>query len=368
MINLSLEFPPDVTASDIPGIVSAIHFAHDHGVVVVGASGNESDSQIAYPARDSDAISVGATTLDRCLADYSNGGARLDLVAPGGGNDADAPGRRGLPPRPQPARHLPDDVRRPEQPGRFSFPGGWYGTSMAAPQVAAAAAMVIASGVIGRAPDARRRSSRGSSRPPSRWGGPGRTTTTATGCSTSARRRPARVPLANAGDSSSPGAHVVLTIRTEHGAWWETLFGTDPSRKRLAPVIPLLPTTIRSSRVLLGDVEDRVRGVALTRVRLNLGDAGAPRLRRGPVEQLEHVRARVHGPLDVARHLRALQQQPLLVRGRLVRADDLELRLQVEREADRVPDGRRRGIRAVGSDEDRSEHRVDRRPPLRRVS
>ncbi len=152
VINLSLEFPPDVTASDIPGIVSAIHFAHNHGVVVVGASGNESDSQIAYPARDSDAISVGATTLDRCLADYSNGGARLDLVAPGGGNDATLQGNAAC----HPDRNLPDIYQMtfgdPSTPGRFSFPGGWYGTSMAAPQVAAAAAMVIASGVIGAHP------------------------------------------------------------------------------------------------------------------------------------------------------------------------------------------------------------------------
>jgi serine protease len=152
VINLSLEFPPDVTASDIPGIVSAIHFAHARGAVVVGASGNESDSQIAYPARDSDAISVGATTLDRCLADYSNGGARLDLVAPGGGNDATLQGDASC----HPERNLPDIYQMtfadPSSPGRFSFPGGWYGTSMAAPQVSAAAAMVIASGVIGRHP------------------------------------------------------------------------------------------------------------------------------------------------------------------------------------------------------------------------
>jgi serine protease len=40
----------------------------------------------------------------------------------------------------------------PAHPRRFGFPGGWYGTSMAAPEVSAAAAMVIASGVIGRHP------------------------------------------------------------------------------------------------------------------------------------------------------------------------------------------------------------------------
>src|SRR3954468_2060157 len=36
-------------------------------------------------------------------------------------------------------------------------------------------------------------------------------------------------------------------IRTLQGAWWLTLLGTEPSRKRLAPVMPLLPTTMRSA-------------------------------------------------------------------------------------------------------------------------
>jgi serine protease len=43
---------------------------------------------VAYPARDSQVISVGATTFTGCLADYSNAGRGLDLVAPGGGQDA----------------------------------------------------------------------------------------------------------------------------------------------------------------------------------------------------------------------------------------------------------------------------------------
>src|SRR5207249_3629430 len=77
------------TVRDIPDIVSAIRFAHRRGVVVVAASGNEGSGRIAYPARVPDVISVGATTADRCLAYYSNGGRRLDLVAPGGGDDAD---------------------------------------------------------------------------------------------------------------------------------------------------------------------------------------------------------------------------------------------------------------------------------------
>ena len=42
-------------------------------------------------------------------------------------------------------------------------------------------------------------------------------------------------------------AQVVRMISTEQGAWWETLLGTEPSRKRLAPVMPLLPTITRSA-------------------------------------------------------------------------------------------------------------------------
>jgi serine protease len=152
VINLSLEFDPSVTAGDIPDILSAIRFARSRGVVVVGASGNEGTSEIAYPARASAAISVGATTLDRCLAAYSNGGPKLDLVAPGGGGDATLPSN----PNCHPLRNLPDVFQmtfvNQSNPSRFGFPGGWYGTSMAAPEVAAGAAMVIASGVIGPHP------------------------------------------------------------------------------------------------------------------------------------------------------------------------------------------------------------------------
>ena len=55
-----------------------------------------------------------------------------------------------------PTRTLPDITQLtffdPSNPGRFGYPSGWYGTSMSAPHVAAAAALVIASGVVGRHP------------------------------------------------------------------------------------------------------------------------------------------------------------------------------------------------------------------------
>jgi len=152
VINLSIEFSPGTTSTQIPDVASAVTFAHDHGVVVVGAAGNDEDNALDYPARLPDVISVGATTRDLCLAVYSDVGRGLDLVAPGGGLDAaSVPGSSC-----HPSRNLPDIYQitfaNPQRPGVFSIPGGWYGTSMAAPVVSAAAAMVIASGVLGPHP------------------------------------------------------------------------------------------------------------------------------------------------------------------------------------------------------------------------
>ena len=154
IVNLSLEFDPSITARQVPGIISAIRFAHRKGAVVVAAAGNESDASVAYPARARYAISVGATTEHLCQADYSNSGSGLDLVAPGGGNDADNADN------PRDAQYC-----RPELTGRdiyqqtfvrspreFGLPGGYQGTSMAAPHVSATAALVIAAGVIGKHP------------------------------------------------------------------------------------------------------------------------------------------------------------------------------------------------------------------------
>jgi serine protease len=153
LINLSLEFSLGVNAADIPDIISAIHYAHRHGAIVVAAAGNEGVSQLAYPAAAPEVISVGATTRDRCLADYSNGGPRLDLVAPGGGDDSPS---MMSDPNCHPDRSLPTiyqlTLLNPNHPARFGYPGDVYGTSMSAPEVTATAALVIASGVLGPHP------------------------------------------------------------------------------------------------------------------------------------------------------------------------------------------------------------------------
>jgi serine protease len=152
VINLSLEFSSNVTASDIPELIQALRYARRHGVFVAAAAGNEAHTAIAYPARVSDVVAVGATTEHGCLADYSNDGAGLTLVAPGGGADANLPGDPNCHPEQPAGRDIFQVTFTGSSPRRFGIPTGYEGTSMAAPHVSAAAALVIASGVLGRRP------------------------------------------------------------------------------------------------------------------------------------------------------------------------------------------------------------------------
>jgi serine protease len=152
VINLSLEFSPGVTASDIPELIEALRYAHRRGVVVVAAAGNEGHTAIAFPARAPTVVSVGATTEHGCLAAYSNDGTGLTLVAPGGGADASLPGDPNCKPELPPGRDIFQVTFSGTSPRVFGLPTGYEGTSMAAPHVSATAALVIASGVLGRHP------------------------------------------------------------------------------------------------------------------------------------------------------------------------------------------------------------------------
>lgn len=134
-------------------MIDAVDEAHDtYGAVVVAAAGNTAvdlGRQGAlgdgfYPAAAQSAIAVGATTHLDEHAVFSNFGAKIDVVAPGGGeNDL------GLV---RPDRSILSLLSSKAGPGLTSFGqlvvGGQYlrqaGTSMAAPHVSATAALVLA--------------------------------------------------------------------------------------------------------------------------------------------------------------------------------------------------------------------------------
>jgi serine protease len=152
VINLSLEFSSNVTASDIPELIGALRYASRRGVFVDGAAGNEAHSAIAYPARAPYVVAVGATTEHGCLADYSNQGSGLTIVAPGGGADASLPGDPNCHPEQPAGRDIFQVTFAGASVRHFGIPSGYEGTSMAAPHVAATAALIIASRVLGRHP------------------------------------------------------------------------------------------------------------------------------------------------------------------------------------------------------------------------
>lgn len=135
-----------LTGTDSGPVAAAVRHAASKGMIMVAPSGNEGAGAVAFPASDPDVIAVGAVTADRKRAYYSNYGAGLDLVAPGGDLSADLTGDG-----------QPDGIRQQSFTGTLdgfcSCPV--EGTSAAAPHVAAVAALLVSSGLATTAPQVR---------------------------------------------------------------------------------------------------------------------------------------------------------------------------------------------------------------------
>jgi subtilisin family serine protease len=119
-INMSLGGSTEST-----GEKTAIQNATNQGVLVIASAGNSGQGRVACPACDANAISVMATNWKDAKTSYSQYGKGLDIAAPGGECYSNT---------------------TPEGCIYSSYLGGGYewlqGTSMAAPQVTGAAAVV----------------------------------------------------------------------------------------------------------------------------------------------------------------------------------------------------------------------------------
>ena len=108
----------------------------NEGVIVVASAGNENTGVPGYPASYEGVVSVGAVNIQKEKAAYSNYGARLDVVAPGGdSSDINGDGYPDL------VLSTGGDNSSGVLEETFTFLGG---TSMASPHVAGVAALMKA--------------------------------------------------------------------------------------------------------------------------------------------------------------------------------------------------------------------------------
>ena len=313
MINLSIEF---VRSGDRRArsrtSSAAIRYAHQHGVVVVvAAAGNEGDV--------ADRLSGARAGRDLGRRDHHATAAWPTTPTSGPGSTSSRPAaattRDALDdPNCHPDRNLPDIYQmtfaEPGHPARFGFPSGWYGTSMAAPHVSAAAAMVIASGVLGRT---RRPTSARAAR----------------GDGAAARRRQPNANygygLLDVGAATAPGRdrRAARSGRPDDqhraGRVVRDLVRHRAEQEALGPGHALVADDDQVGALLLGDVEDRVGGVALARERLDRLRQRARASRCACSSTCEHVLARVDRPLasrGADALLRSRSRRPARTRSR----------------------------------------------------
>lgn len=84
VISLSLNSSVPCTSASVAAVANAIASAHARGLVVVSSAGNAGDTRAHFPADCPDVIAVAASGPTGTLASFSNRGAGIDVVAPGG--------------------------------------------------------------------------------------------------------------------------------------------------------------------------------------------------------------------------------------------------------------------------------------------
>lgn len=131
VINLSIGGP-----EPSPILLDALNYAFNKNVVVVIASGNDS-REVNYPAAYNGVISVGAITDQDKVASYSSHGQSLVMVAPGGGASGRGEGEPIYSTTPTYQCYITVAERRTTNYGSLA------GTSMSAPLVTAAAALML---------------------------------------------------------------------------------------------------------------------------------------------------------------------------------------------------------------------------------